>query len=300
VAVADAHGAPGRGLDPLLVLTAIASVQCGSALARTAFDELGATGITVLRLGLSSLLLLVVLRPPVRSWGRERWRAAALLGACMAGMNLVFYLSLRTVPLGIAVTVEFTGPLLLALVQTRRALDLAWALLAAGGVALLGIDPSGDVPLGGLALAFVAGLCWAGYIVASARVGRAVPGFDGLAVALAVAAVLVLPFGAERAWAVVDDPSLLLVGLGVALLSSTISYGLELVALRRIPTRVFGVLMSVEPAAAAIAGLVVLDERLGARDVVALLLVSAASAGITLTHRTRGADPTPVEQLAAP
>jgi inner membrane transporter RhtA len=285
-----------HGRDPLLVLTAIASVQCGSALARTAFDDLGATGITVLRLGLSSLLLVAVLRPPVRTWTAEAWRAAALLGACMAGMNLVFYLSLRTVPLGIAVTVEFTGPLLLALVQTRRVVDALWALLAAAGVVLLGLDPGGDVPAGGLALAFVAGLCWAGYIVASARVGRALPGLDGLAVALAVAAALVLPFGAHRAWAVVDQPSLLLVGAGVALLSSTVSYGLELVALRRIPTRVFGVLMSVEPAAAAIAGLVVLDEALGAREVVALALVSLASLGITLTHRA-----TPdLEQLADP
>jgi inner membrane transporter RhtA len=285
VAVVTERAAPVRRTDPLLVLCSIASVQCGSALARTAFDDLGATGVTALRLGLSALLLLVVLRPRFARWDRRAWQAAALLGVCMASMNLLFYLSLRTVPLGIAVTVEFCGPLALALAQTRRWLDAVWALLAAAGVALLGFDPSGDVPLGGLALAFVAGMCWAGYILASARVGRVLPGLDGLAGALGVAALIVLPFGAHRAWAVVDRPSLLLVGLGVALLSSTISYGLEMIALRRIPTRVFGVLMSLEPGAAAIAGLVVLDEALGAREVAALLLVSLASAATTLTHR---------------
>jgi inner membrane transporter RhtA len=285
VAVVAERATPVRRTDPLLVVGSIASVQCGSALARTAFDDLGATGITALRLGLSALILLAVVRPSFHTWTRSALGAAALLGLCMASMNLVFYLSLRTVPLGIAVTVEFVGPLLLALAQTRRWADAAWALLAAAGVVLLGYDPSGDVPLGGLALAFLAGLCWAGYIVATARVGRALPGLEGLAGALALGAVLVLPFGAHRAWAVVDRPSLLLVGLGVALLSSTISYGLEMIALRRIPTRIFGVLMSLEPGAAAIAGFVVLDEALGAREIVALLLVSTASAAITLSHR---------------
>ena len=269
---------------PLLVLVAIASVQSGAALARTLFDDLGASGTTLLRLGLSALLLLAVLRPRVGSWSRQAWVATALLGGAMACMNLVFYLALRTVPLGVAVTVEFVGPLLLALVQTRRLLDALWALLAAGGVVLLGADPSG-APLGGLGLALLAGLFWAAYILASARVGRLVAGVDGLAVALAVAALLVLPFGLGGASAVLDRPSLLAAAAGVAVLSSVLSYGLELIALRRIPTRVFGVLMSVEPAAAAVAGLVVLDQQLGTREVVALLLVSLASAGVTLGHR---------------
>lgn len=270
---------------PMLVLTAIVTVQVGSALAKTLFDDLGAAGVTLLRLGLAAALLLAVLRPRVRTWTRRAWRAAALLGLAMAGMNLVFYLSLRTVPLGIAVTVEFVGPLLLALVQTRRRSDLAWALLAAAGVVLLGLDTASGVPLSGLALAFLAGLFWAGYIVASAHVGQVVPGIDGLAVALTVAALVVLPFGVQGASAVVERPVLLLAGLGVALLSSVLSYGLELTALRRMPTRVFGILMSAEPAAAALSGLVVLGEALGVREVVALLLVSLASAGVTLGRR---------------
>ncbi len=278
---------------PVLVLTAIVSVQIGSAVAKTLFDDLGAAGVTLLRLGLAALLLLVVLRPRVRAWTRAQWEAAVLLGVAMAGMNLVFYLSLRTVPLGVAVTVEFLGPLLLAVAQTRRALDLLWALLAACGVGLLGADPGDGVALGGLVLAFVAGLFWAGYILASARVGRVLPGVDGLAIALAVAALLVLPFGLDGASAVLDRPVLLLAGLAVALLSSVLSYGLELSALRRIPTRVFGVLMSMEPAAAAVAGLVVLGQALGAREVVALALVSLASGGVTLARR----DPVPLQPL---
>jgi inner membrane transporter RhtA len=213
----------------------------------------------------------------------------------MAGMNLAFYLSLRTVPLGVAVTVEFVGPLLLAVVQTRRALDALWALLAGAGVALLGLDTTSGIPLSGLAFALLAGSLWAGYILASERVGRLLPGIDGLAVALAVATVLVLPFGLDGAAGVVDEPSLLVTALAVALLSSVLAYGLELVALRRLPTQVFGILMSLEPAAAAIAGLVVLDQSLGGREVAALVLVSVASGGITLGRRAGQRAPQPLE-----
>jgi inner membrane transporter RhtA len=285
----------GRVPAPLLVLASIASVQLGSAVARTLFDDLGAAGATLLRVGLAALLLLVVVRPRVRTWTRRSWQAAALLGAAMAGMNLVFYLSLRTVPLGVAVTVEFVGPLLLALAQTRRGFDLLWALLAAGGVVLLGADPTGDIPLSGLALALLAGLFWAGYILASAHVGQVLPGAGGLAVALAVASLLVLPFGATGASEVLDRPSLLLPAAAVALLSSVFAYGLELVALRSMPTRVFGILMSLEPAAAAVAGLLVLGQQLGGREVAALLLVSLASAGVTLGRREGQVPAQPLE-----
>ena len=274
---------------PVLVLLSIASVQFGSAIARTLFDDLGAAGVTLLRLAIAAVILAVVFRPRLRAWSAAAWRAAALLGLVMAGMNLSFYLSLRTVPLGTAVTVEFLGPLLLALVQTRRLLDLLWAVLAAAGVILLGLDSGGAAPLGGLALALIAGLCWAGYIVLSARLGSLVPGTGGLAVSLAVGAVAVLPFGGPGAAAVFDRPILLVGGTAVALLSSVLAYGLEINALRHLPTRVFGVLMSLEPAAAAAAGLLVLHQRLGFREIVALTLVSLASLGVTLARR----DPTP-------
>ncbi len=279
----------------LLVLVAIGSVQIGSAVARTLFDDLGAGGATLLRLGLSAGILLAAVRPQVLTWNRTHWAAVALLGGAMGAMNLSFYLSLRTVPLGVAVTVEFVGPLLLALVQTRRALDVLWALLAAGGVVLLGADSSSGAPLSGLALALLAGLFWAGYILASARVGQVLPGLDGLAVALAVAMVLVLPYGAAGASAVLDSPALLVGGLAIAVLSSVVPYGLEMAALRRMPTRVFGILMSLEPAAAALSGLVVLGQALGLREVTALLLVSLASAGVTLGRREGQPVPQPLE-----
>ncbi|MBU2664254.1 EamA family transporter [Actinoplanes bogorensis] len=272
---------------PLLVLTAIASVQVGSSIARGLFDELGAAGVTFLRLAFAALILAAVTRPDVRRWSARAWLAAGLLGVAMAGMNLIFYLSLRTVPLGTAVTVEFLGPLLLALVQTRRLLDLLWCGLALGGVLLLGFDTGGTAPLSGLVLAFVAGLFWASYIVLSARLGRLVPGTGGLAVSLAVAAVLVLPFGHEGVTGVIDRPALLIGVVAVAVLSSVLSYGLEMHALRRIPTRVFGILMSLEPAAAALAGLLILRQRLGPAEIVALILVTLASAGVTLARRDR-------------
>jgi inner membrane transporter RhtA len=280
---------------PMLVLASIVSVQFGSAIGRTLFDDLGAAGVIALRLGLSAAFLLLLLRPPVRQWSGAAWRAAALLGVTMGAMNLIFYLSLRTVPLGVAVTVEFIGPLLLALVQTRRLLDLLWALLATCGVVLLGVDTTTGIPLSGLALALLAGMFWAGYILASAHLGQQLPGMDGLAVALAFGAVLVLPFGAAGASAVFDKPSLLIGGAAVALLSSVICYGLELAALRRMPTRVFGIFMSLEPAAAAVAGLLVLGQLLGVREIVALVAVSLASVGVTLGRREGQLPPQPLE-----
>ncbi|MFZ0325326.1 MAG: EamA family transporter [Actinomycetes bacterium] len=282
-------GSPlGRVPAPLLVLVAIGSVQTGSAVARTLFAELGSTGVTLLRLGLAAVFLLIVVRPKVSTWSRTSWGAAALLGCIFAGMNTAFYLSLRTVPLGVAVTVEFIGPLTLALVQTRRWLDVLWAVLAACGVVLLGVDSASGIPVSGLLLALTAGMFWAVYILASARVGRLLPGIDGLAVALAVGALLVLPFGLKGAAQVVGHPSWLLTAAAVALLSSVIPYGLELTALRRLPTRVFGILMSAEPAAAAIAGFLVLGQQLLVRQMVALVLVSAASIGVTVGRHQGG------------
>lgn len=280
---------------PLLVVTAIACVQTGAAVARTLFDDLGVAGTALLRLVIAAVVLLAVLRPAVRTWTRLQWGATALLGCALAGMNLVFYLSLDLVPLGVAVTVEFLGPLLLALVQTRRAIDFAWVALAGAGVALLGAQAaSGEVSALGLLLAFVAGLFWAAYIVSSARVGRVLPGVNGLAVALVFSAVIVLPFGAAQATAVIDDPALLAGVALVALLSTIIPYGLELTALRRIPTRVFGVLMSLQPAAASISGLIILNQRLGVPELAALAMVTVASAGVTMANKDKAVPQDPL------
>jgi inner membrane transporter RhtA len=273
------------------VVAGILSVQIGSAIARTLFAELGAPGVAFLRLTFASLILLVVLRPPLRTWTADSWRAAAILGLVMGAMNLTFYLSLRTVPLGVAVTVEFIGPLTLSVAQVRRWTDAAWAVLAAVGVVLLGAGPTNDLPLTGLLLALTAGMFWAGYILASARVGRVLPGIDGLAVALAVGALLVAPFGLGDAIPAFSHPTWLFTAVAVAVLSSIIPYAFELTALRRIPTRVFGILMSGEPAAAALAGLVVLGQHLLPRQWLALLLVSIASVGVTVAQR-EGQPPT--------
>lgn len=273
-----------------LVLTAVMSVQFGAGVARLLFDDLGATGTLLLRLGFSAALLTAIVRPRVWLWSARAWGAVVALGVALAAMNLSFYLALRDIPQGVAVTVEFTGPLLLALAQTRRLVDAGWAAAAMTGVALLGLDTTdagARLSLLGLGLAFLAGLFWAGYILASARVGQELSGLQGLSVALVVALVLIVPVGWRAAPTALADPRLLLGGLVVALMSSLIAYGLELSALRRMATRVFGILMSLGPAAAALSGWLVLGQRLDGRQLVALALVSAASVGVTLTGRSR-------------
>lgn len=278
-----------------LVVTSILSVQLGASIARTLFPVLGATGTLLLRLGFSALLLLLIVRPKVREWSREAWWSVAVLGVSLGLTNLTFYLALRDVPLGVAVTVEFTGPLLLALVQTRRWLDAAWAGLAMAGVALLGLGSTDGVHLAGLVLAFIAGLFWAGYIVASSRVGQHLPGLEGLSIALCIAMVIAAIAGGHAIPRMIENPHTLLAGFGVALLSSIVCYGLEMIALRRMATRVFGILMSLEPAAAALAGFLVLHELLGLREIAALLMVSIASIGITIGARATRTEPAVVD-----
>lgn len=274
--------------SPLLAVAAIVSVQFGAALARTHFEALGPTGAAALRLALGALILVVVFRPRVRRWSRRTWLGVVLLGLALAGMNSLIYLAIDVVPLGVAVTLEFLGPLVVALVQTRRWLDAGWAVLALGGVVVLGSDSSGAIPALGVVLALGAGAFWAGYIVANANLGRRADSLSGLAVSMLVAAVVVVPFGAADATAaVMADPRLLGVFLVVAVATSAVPYALEMVALRRLPTRVFGVLSSLGPAMAALAGLVVLGQGLGARELIALSLVTAASVGVTVTARRR-------------
>jgi len=283
---------------PLLMAVSIGSVQFGSAVASTLFPVLGAPGTVLLRLLLAGGLLAVLLRPKVHRWSLGALGGCALLGVAMAGMNGLFYLSLERLPLGVAVSVELLGPLVLSVAQARRAQDVLWSALALAGVVLLGVRALGTAGAGegldllGLALAASAGACWAGYILASARVGRLVPGTGGLAVSLLTGAVLVAPFGVGGALGVLERPELLVAALAVAVLSSVVPYGADLAALRRLPTRVFGVLMSLQPAAAAFAGLVVLDQGLAPAELVALVLVSAASAGVALSRR-RGEPATP-------
>jgi inner membrane transporter RhtA len=262
-----------------LVLAAISSVQFGAALAKTLFDEIGAGGTVFLRVVFAAVILATVWRPRVADARRgELWLAAAF-GLVLGGMNLAFYSALDRIPLGVATTFEFVGPLGVAVAASRRALDLLWGALAAAGILLL--SDFGDDGLDGLGvgLALLAGGFWAAYILLSARVGRTFPGGSGLALAMVVASALLLPVGVADAGADLLLPGVLATAAGVAMLSSAIPYSLELEALRRMPAGVFGVLMSLEPAVAALAGFVVLGEDLAARELLAILLVVAASAG---------------------
>ena len=265
-----------------LVLFSIGSVQLGAAIAKGLFDELGPTGTVLLRVGFAALALLVLWRPSVRGFARGGYLIAVLFGLALGAMNLSLYLALDRIPLGVAVTLEFVGPLGVAVAGSRRLLDLLWAVLAAAGILLLApLDFLGgsDLDPVGVALALLAGLFWASYILLSARTGSAFPGGTGLVIALCVATVALLPVGIAGGGAALLDPWLLLAGFAVAMLSSAIPYSFELEALRKLPARVFGVLMSLEPAVAALIGFVVLDERLGGRAIAAIVLVTVAAAG---------------------
>jgi inner membrane transporter RhtA len=263
----------------VLVLGAISSVQFGAALAKTLFDEIGAGGTVFVRVLFAALVLALIWRPRVAGLGRREGLLAVLFGLTLAGMNLAFYSALDRIPLGITVTLEFVGPLGVAVAGSRGALDLLWVGLAAAGILLLSDFGTTDLDGLGVALALFAGCLWAAYILLSARVGQVFPGGSGLALAMVVAAVLLCPVGVADAGADLFVPWILAAGAAVAILSSAIPYSLELEALRRIPPGVFGVLMSLEPAVAALAGFVVLGEEPVARELVAILFVVAASAG---------------------
>ena len=263
-----------------MVVAAILSVQCGAALATTLFDRVGPGGTVFLRSLVAGLALLAAARGSLRPLWRPGLRDVVLFALALAGMNLCFYLALDRLPLGIAVTLEFVGPLGVAVFGSRRRRDLVWAVLAAAGILLLSDGAGGDgVDALGAALALAAGGFWAAYILLSARVGKSHPGLGGLALAMAISALLVAPVGIAQGGADLLDPAVLGVGLAVGLLSSAIPYGLELEALRRLPNAVFGVLMSLEPAVAAVVGFVALSQNLALPEAVAIGLVVAASAG---------------------
>lgn len=275
---------------PTQVLAGIVSVQVGAALAKQLFGTVGSAGTVALRLFFAALVLVAVCRPSVRvarRMDRRAWAVVAGYGLVLGAMNLCFYLALALAPLGVVVTIEFLGPLAVAIGGSRRLLDGLWALLAAGGVILL-TEGRGELHLAGILFALAAAVCWACYILLSAALGRHTSGGGGLALGMALAAVLVAPIGILDSGTALLEPWVLAVGLGVALLSSVIPYSLELAALRRIPPKVFGVLMSVEPAVAALVGLVVLGEFLGPVQWLAILLVVAASAGATRMARPGG------------
>lgn len=280
----------GRSFDaipaPGLVLLGIVSVQLGSALAKNLFSEVGSFGAVALRLFFAAAVLMLLWRPSVRM-DRRTWTVVLGYGVVLGLMNLCFYLALARIPLGIAVTIEFLGPVAVAVAGSRRWLDAFWAVLAAGGVVLL-MEGGGDLDPVGIGFALAAGVCWGLYILVGAALGRHTTEGNGLAPGMVVAALVAVPIGVADSGAALIQPWVLAAGLGVALLSSVIPYSLDLEALRRMPARVFGILMSLEPAMAALIGLVVLRESLQVSQWIAVLCVVVASAGATRGARPDG------------
>jgi inner membrane transporter RhtA len=272
-----------RPLAAGMVLAAASSLQVGAAFAVTLFDDLGPAGAAFLRLAFAAIILLAIWRP--RLAGDLRLPAA--FGLALGLMNWTFYEALDRIPLAIAVTIEFTGPLLVAVIGSRRPLDGAWIALAAAGILLLVNPGGGSLDPVGVGFALIAAVCWMSYIYLSKRTGAAFPGGSGLAIAMAVGALVVLPAGVIQADGALMQPNLLGSALVVALLSSVLPYSLELEALRRLPEAVFGVLMSLDPAVAALVGFLALGQALDGREVLGIAMVVVASAGAAgLSQRT--------------
>jgi inner membrane transporter RhtA len=283
---------PRRPISPVwLVLAGIASVQLGAAVAKHLFGQIEPTAMVWLRLVTSSVVLLAWARPALRGRSRADWLTVVAFGVTLGAMNWSIYQAFARIPLGLAVTFEFAGPLVLAVVMSRRARDLAWVALAAVGVALLGVEKT-DLDLAGVAFALAAGGAWAAYILLSAQTGRRWAGLDGLATASLVATVMLTPLAVPSGGSDLVDPQILLLGAAVGLLSSVVPYSAELMALRTIRPDVFSILMSLEPAAAALAGIVVLQEFLTPVQWVAVAAVMVASVGATRGTDTLG-EPAP-------
>lgn len=286
-----------------LVIGSCLSLPFGAAVAAQLFPVLGPWGVTSLRVAIAAVLLVVIVRPRPRKWTRPQWLAAVLFGVSLAAMNGFFYAAIDRIPLGPAVAIEFLGPLVLAAVLTRKLADFTWVGVALLGMVVLGIDGLiGAEPLDPLGVVFIliAAGFWAMYIRMSARVGALIPGSSGLAMGLVVAAVLLIPVGIPAASTVAMDPQLLLLAAITAVLSSVIPYSFELAALRRLPQRVFGVLLSLEPAFATLAGWLILGQDATPLRLLAIALVIAASVGTTLGVRRDRRDGGPSGPFTAP
>jgi len=278
-------------LSPVwLVLIGIMSVQFGAAVSKDQFDQIPPVGMVLLRLMTSSLILLALARPRLGGRTVADWRPVLALGLALGAMNWAFYESFARIPLGVAVTIEFIGPLTIAAIGSRRPRDLVWVGLAASGIAIFGLGPTEVDPLG-FGLALLAGACWAIYILSTVATGRRWAGVEGLALSSTIATLAIAPFAVAIAGSDLLEPRLIMLGALVGLLSSTIPYGLEMVALRTLPPRVFGILMSLEPAAAALVAAVLLHEWLSPLQLVAIACVTAASVGASRTSSAPDAVP---------
>jgi inner membrane transporter RhtA len=279
-------GAIGNSIPPSCqVLLSSFVIQIGMALSKVLFDTLGSSGAAFLCKGMAAIMLLFMLRPRLQG---HRWQAygiVGLYGLAIACMNLSIFAAIDRVPLGVASTLEFIGPLGVSVIGSRRPLDLLWVALASTGVFLLAPIQSTHLDPLGIGFALLSGLCWAGYILLSAPVGRAIPGGGGLALGITIAALFMAPFGVSQGGLALLNPWILTIGIAAGLLTTVVPYSLEFVALRRMSPRIFGVLMSVEPAIAALVGLLFLQETLGVQSLVAIALVITAAIGATLWGR---------------
>ena len=267
------------------VLLAIISVQGGAAIAKGIFPVLGPLATSSLRIVLSAIILAVFNRPNLRNLSNAQWKAVALYGLTLGAMNIVFYLAIERIPLGLGVTLEFIGPLVLAITGSKRVLDFLWVLMAAAGIVLIAPWSSNGLDLMGVLLALLAGAFWAGYIVMGGRISKIMDAGAAVTIGMMFASVLVIPFALADGILVNIKPGLFLSGLALALLSSAIPFTLEMNALRKIPAKTFSILMSLEPAAAALSGLIFLHEYLSIYEWLAVALVVMASAGATLTRK---------------
>ncbi|PKI91694.1 EamA family transporter [Actinomycetales bacterium SN12] len=270
-----------------LVAVGLVCQEVGASVAVLLFPQVGALGMVMLRLVFSALILLLIARPAMRGHSAAAWRSALMLGGVLALMNGLFYLALRELPLGVTVTIEVLGPLALAVIVARTRTAWLWAAVALIGIAALGGGGWDRLTVTGVLFALGAAASWAAYILSSARVGRDFAGLDGLALAMAFGALLSLPFGIVDAGAALLRVELIALGAAVAVLSSTIPYALELIALRRLSPAVFGILMSLGPATASVAGFVLLGQHLSALEVAGVVLVVLASAGAVWAGRKR-------------
>ncbi|WP_396644403.1 EamA family transporter [Microbacterium sp.] len=283
----------GRGPAAALVLAGLTCQEVGASFAVMLFPQTGPLGIVMLRLLFSALLLLVIARPRLRGHAGSAWRSVVWFGVVLASMNGLFYLALERLPLGVTVTIEVLGPLALSIITATGMARWLWAGLALAGVVSLGAGGWDRLDPLGVAFALAAAVSWALYILASARVGREFPRLDGLALAMTVGAVIALPFGIAQAGGVLLRGEILALGAAVALLSSTIPYALELIALRRLPASAFAIMMSLGPATASVAGFLLLGQHLSWLEIAGIALVIVASIG-AVTGASRRAEAEPV------
>jgi inner membrane transporter RhtA len=269
------------------VLFAIISVQSGAAIAKTLFPELGAAATASLRIGISALILLAVYRPNLSKINASQWKVVIPYGLSLGAMNLIFYFAIERIPIGLAVTLEFIGPLVVAVVGSKRLLDYLWVLLAAAGIVLIAPWSNNGVDLLGVVFALAAGALWAAYIVLGGKVSKIMKGGEAVAVGMLFATLLIFPFGIIGNGFQNLTPTFLYLGIALALLSSAIPFTLEMKALGQLPARTFSILMSLEPAAASLCGLLFLQEYLTPNELIAVFCVVIASVGSTVTSKLK-------------